>query len=38
MILALIIIGLLLWLIGVLVIGLVCYRRRRNRKVPVRKR
>ncbi|CAH8299573.1 unnamed protein product, partial [Schistosoma turkestanicum] len=37
LILAFIIMGLLLWLIGVLIIGLVCYRRRRNRKVSVRK-
>ncbi|CAH8837833.1 unnamed protein product [Trichobilharzia szidati] len=37
MILAFIIIGLLLWLIGILVIGLICYRRRRNQKASVRK-
>ncbi|CAH8493920.1 unnamed protein product [Heterobilharzia americana] len=36
-ILAFIIIGLLLWLIGILVIGLICYRRRRDRKASVRK-
>ncbi|XP_018652418.1 hypothetical protein Smp_131020 [Schistosoma mansoni] len=36
-ILAFIIIGLLIWLISVLIIGLVCYRRRNNRKVSVRK-
>ncbi|CAH8293701.1 unnamed protein product [Schistosoma intercalatum] len=37
-ILAFIIIGLLIWLISVLIIGFVCYRRRHNRKVSVRKR
>ncbi|CAH8502711.1 unnamed protein product [Schistosoma margrebowiei] len=36
-ILAFIIIGLLIWLISVLIIGFVCYRRRHNRKVSVRK-
>ncbi|CAH8503002.1 unnamed protein product [Schistosoma bovis] len=36
-ILAFIIIGLLIWLISVLIIGFVCYRRRHDRKVSVRK-